>query len=116
MRKLSTSVKSTKKAIQQLCTIAKNQGFKVEHKIKDNVDNIYIANKLIAEVFPGYAGIIINIRTDKLTPEQETKVMNHECPECGSELVIRDHHKTGIEFIGCTNFPQCRFTAGISLW
>ena len=33
------------------------------------------------------------------------------CPKCGSKLIIRDG-KNG-KFIGCTNYPKCRFTKNI---
>ena len=35
-----------------------------------------------------------------------------KCPECGSELVERTG-KYG-KFIGCTNFPECRYTYDLS--
>ena len=32
------------------------------------------------------------------------------CPECGKELVYRNN-KMGKQFLACSNFPRCRFTA-----
>ena len=42
---------------------------------------------------------------------EDTRTIKEEnmiCPKCGSKLIIRDG-KNG-KFIGCTNYPKCRFT------
>jgi DNA topoisomerase-1 len=49
-------------------------------------------------------------RAEKAMPEVKTEPepIGRDCPECGSELVIRfgRHGK----FIGCSTFPKCRYT------
>jgi len=35
------------------------------------------------------------------------------CPECGSKLVYRKSRR-GEKFIGCSNFPKCKFTEGLA--
>ena len=48
----------------------------------------------------------------KITIADKTiKEENMICPKCGSKLIIRDG-KNG-KFIGCTNYPKCRFTKNI---
>ncbi|MFP3855139.1 MAG: type I DNA topoisomerase [Anaerolineales bacterium] len=42
----------------------------------------------------------------ELKPEPEH--LDRECPECGHNLMIR-HGRYG-KFIGCSNFPDCRYT------
>jgi len=32
------------------------------------------------------------------------------CPYCGAALVLRHNRETGEPFLGCSRFPQCRFT------
>ena len=34
------------------------------------------------------------------------------CPECGpaAKMVIRQNRETGDEFLGCSNYPDCRYT------
>lgn len=32
------------------------------------------------------------------------------CPHCGAALVLRRNRQTGEPFLGCSRFPQCRFT------
>jgi hypothetical protein len=36
---------------------------------------------------------------------------DEECPECESKLVIRINKKTNVEFVGCSKFPLCKFSA-----
>lgn len=55
----SFTVKTTKKAVRRLCEDAESLGMPVEHKIKGDVDNIYINGQLVAETMPGYAGVVI---------------------------------------------------------
>jgi DNA topoisomerase-1 len=38
----------------------------------------------------------------------EPKELGRDCPECGNPLIIR-HGRYG-KFIGCSNFPECRYT------
>ncbi len=35
-----------------------------------------------------------------------------QCPECGKELVVR-FGRHGSKFIGCTGFPECRYTSSL---
>jgi len=40
-----------------------------------------------------------------------------QCPSCGSQLIVRVAKRgknTGKEFIGCSNFPKCKFTKPMS--
>ena len=47
------------------------------------------------------AYIIIKIRERKIAKE------SYKCPKCGG-LLMKRNGKYG-EFIGCSNFPKCRF-------
>ncbi len=42
---------------------------------------------------------------------KEDKVKRGICPRCGGNLVVR-HGKNG-EFIGCSNYPKCRYTENL---
>lgn len=35
------------------------------------------------------------------------------CGACGSKTVVRKNRSTGSEFLGCSQYPRCRFTAEI---
>lgn len=39
-------------------------------------------------------------------------IANHICPRCGGTLVVRNGKRGA--FLGCSNYPECRFTANIS--
>ena len=43
--------------------------------------------------------------------EQEDMIENGRCPICGGRLVIRNGRYG--EFIGCSNYPNCRFTQNL---
>ena len=37
-----------------------------------------------------------------------------DCPECGSDLVIRSNSSTGEDFLGCSEYRNgCRFTSNL---
>ena len=35
------------------------------------------------------------------------------CPDCGGHLIIREVRATGNQFLGCENYPECRYTRAI---
>lgn len=35
--------------------------------------------------------------------------VNRKCPKCGGDLVYRYTKNKGIQFIGCSNFPKCKY-------
>lgn len=48
------------------------------------------------------------------TREWETPEEGGECPECDGEMVKRyGRDLEGSEFLGCSNYPRCRFTQNI---
>lgn len=49
--------------------------------------------------------------TQQRLQEQNINLGNGICPLCGGKLIIR-HGKYG-DFIGCSNYPNCRFTTNI---
>lgn len=46
---------------------------------------------------------------DKLPDGKESAV---SCPDCGPAtlLVVRTNSKTKNQFLGCSNYPDCRYT------
>jgi ssDNA-binding Zn-finger/Zn-ribbon topoisomerase 1 len=32
------------------------------------------------------------------------------CPQCGKAMKVRTNSENGSRFIGCTGYPDCRFT------
>ena len=52
-----------------------------------------------------------NCKYVKKEEKEAPKLLDRMCPECGSPLVVRKN-KRGEEFIGCSNFPKCRYIEG----
>ena len=42
-------------------------------------------------------------------------LLDELCPKCGDQLTVRQHYRTGHEFIGCLGYPVCRFTRQIKI-
>ena len=49
--------------------------------------------------------------TDRLARSKWTVDYRGSCPDCESDLVLRDG-KFG-EFLGCSNYPDCTFTQNV---
>lgn len=52
-----------------------------------------------------------NIKTENSIFEMTEEKDNNTCPKCGGKLVVRKG-KYG-EFVGCSNYPNCKFTKEI---
>jgi DNA topoisomerase-1 len=39
----------------------------------------------------------------------ESEKTGKPCPKCGKPLVYRYSKRTGIQFIGCSDFPKCKY-------
>ena len=35
-------------------------------------------------------------------------VINKSCPKCGQPLVVRTNSNTGVDFLGCSRYPECK--------
>ena len=35
------------------------------------------------------------------------------CRRCGAAMIIRTNRQSGERFLGCSNFPKCRYSKGI---
>lgn len=50
---------------------------------------------------------------DEMQDEPDPNFPYKECPKCGGKLVFRHNRKNGNQFMGCINFPSCRFTCQV---
>ena len=57
------------------------------------------------------SGIINNYEHVKNIKKTQADIANNICPRCQGTLVLR-HGKSG-DFMGCSNFPKCKFTKKI---
>ncbi|RMA77458.1 DNA topoisomerase-1 [Metamycoplasma subdolum] len=80
---------------------------------------------LIAEGKEDYKSLMsefysrFNVTLDEATKTIEIAIMPEEtidesCPDCGNKLMYRYTKATREKFIGCTNFPACRYTRDVA--
>ena len=46
----------------------------------------------------------------KTKPKGYLQLLNDKCPKCSSKLAVRFRHSDNKKFIGCSNFPDCKYT------
>lgn len=88
--------------------------FKAEHtysskEIEQAINSIL--NKAPITASTDSEEIKIRIEPELDISETDESIMN-KCPQCNAELVERQALKgrhIGVKFLGCSNFPQCRF-------
>ena len=61
----------------------------------------------LREFYEPFARQLAHAREHMPTQRQEEPI-GRDCPECGSPLIVR-HGRYG-KFIGCSNYPECRYT------
>ena len=100
MEKLPDSVSGTIYFIKSKTEVVFDDG---------QVDSIY--NALKEGKLP--SGIIAGRATRKKhlasLEERKNRSTGDPCPNCGMKLVTRTRKKDGLEFIGCSGYPKCRF-------
>ncbi len=38
------------------------------------------------------------------------RLVARTCPECGSQLCVRENRENGSLFLGCSDYPDCDYT------
>ncbi|MDM8565327.1 type I DNA topoisomerase [Candidatus Halobeggiatoa sp. HSG11] len=51
-----------------------------------------------------------NLDGEEYTPPKQEVVEGRKCPNCDSDLVIKQGHS---KFIGCSNYPKCKFAESL---
>ena len=81
-------------------------------RMEDELDQVAEGGRAWTEVIREFYGPFAEQlrRAEEAMPEMraEPEMIDRSCPECGKPLVIR-HGRFG-KFIGCSDFPQCRYT------
>ncbi|QVK21712.1 type I DNA topoisomerase [Mycoplasmatota bacterium] len=78
-------------------------------KMEDTLDKIAVGESegtgVVGEFYNEFIPLVENAfeKMEKLPP----KSAGRDCPECGSELVVRNGRYG--EFVACSNFPTCKF-------
>ncbi|MGB4869787.1 MAG: type I DNA topoisomerase [Candidatus Promineifilaceae bacterium] len=85
-------------------------------RLEDELDEIAEGKAWVPVIAGFYGRFEKNLeKADKAIPKIELKkeqeFVGRECPDCGQPLVYREGRYG--RFIGCSNFPSCRFTEQI---
>ena len=77
----------------------------IENKLDDIANNEIDWKEPIREFQP-----ILDSSLKKAMKAQEKEdFVGRKCPNCGGELIYRYTKTKGMRFIGCSNFPKCRY-------
>lgn len=80
---------------------------KVEKKLDDVASGEEDWKKVVREFQPK---IEEGIQTAKTEFKTVSENVGRVCPKCGAPLLYRYTHATGAKFIGCSNFPKCKYS------
>ncbi|WP_174813141.1 type I DNA topoisomerase [Mycoplasma sp. 1654_15] len=82
-------------------------------QVEEELDEIAEGNldykKLMSEFWENFQSVVQDSFQNVEKTQIELEKVGENCPECSSELIYRNNKKTGARFIGCSNFPNCRF-------
>ncbi|MEW6567546.1 MAG: type I DNA topoisomerase [Chloroflexota bacterium] len=81
---------------------------RMEDELDEIADGERIWVDVVKEFYGPFAEQVKQAETDMPEVRAEPEVLNRACRDCGRPLVIR-HGRFG-KFIGCTGFPECRYT------
>ncbi|MFA5028954.1 MAG: type I DNA topoisomerase [Candidatus Methylomirabilota bacterium] len=79
--------------------------------VEDDLDEIAEGKRVWQEVIAEFYGPfekLLKDKSDKIEKKSMDEELEEKCPDCGKNLVMK-HSRSG-KFIGCTGFPDCRFT------
>ncbi len=84
-------------------------------RMEDGLDDIETKDIRWKKIIEDYYGTLrqeLDFADDKIPKmEAEVELTGEKCPECGKDLAIK-HSRFGT-FIGCTGYPDCKFTKPI---
>lgn len=83
----------------------------MEERLDDVADGTVAWRELMARFYEIFSKDLNRAREDMTSYKVSDQKTGEKCPECGGELVIK-HGRNG-DFIGCSNFPSCKFTKSI---
>jgi DNA topoisomerase-1 len=81
---------------------------RMEEELDEIADGTREWAEVIRDFYEPFAADLKKAETAMPEVKAEPEVIDRACPTCGKPLVIR-HGRFG-KFIGCSDFPQCRYT------
>jgi DNA topoisomerase-1 len=83
---------------------------KVEDDLDDVAEGKVAWKKVIRDFYGPFAKKILE-GTDKIVKTSLDEKSDEKCPDCGKDMVVK-YSKNG-KFLGCSGFPDCRYTKSI---
>lgn len=83
----------------------------MENKLDEIADKEYEWKKVISDFYLDFEKLLEKAGQEGDTFKVKDKVLDELCPECGRHL-LEKHGRNG-KFIGCSGFPECKFTKAI---
>jgi ssDNA-binding Zn-finger/Zn-ribbon topoisomerase 1 len=66
---------------------------------------------IVSGKYEKYKAIGLKIQKERMEEIEKEGTTIWPCPQCGDgKLITRSNKKTGESFLGCTNFPECKYT------
>jgi predicted RNA-binding Zn-ribbon protein involved in translation (DUF1610 family) len=90
----------------------KKQTQRVQENIKEEHDNVQSMQENIKEEHENVQSMQENIQTEPENNLTQQNYQNMICPRCGANLIERVAKRganTGNKFLGCSNYPSCRY-------
>lgn len=84
---------------------------RMEEKLDEVAEGKLYWRDLLGEFYDTFSKEMEAAKKDTEFYKVESQKTGEKCPECGSDLVVR-HGRNG-DFIGCSNFPACKYTKSI---
>lgn len=93
--------------------------FEIDGQQHDNNVKQILKDKFKDDCLKNCGIDVVRIKSDSFDKDKDlalniiiTKIKK-TCPNCLSELKTKSRNDTGEEFIGCSNFPECKYTRNI---
>lgn len=83
----------------------------LEERLDDIAEGKVNWRDLMQEFYTIFSKDLEKAKADDASYKVPDKKTGDKCPECGGDLLIK-HGRNG-DFIGCSNFPECKFTESI---
>ncbi len=83
----------------------------MENNLDHIVDEEASWQDVVGKFYTSFEGSLDKAKEDSTDYKIKDRVLDEKCPECGKNL-LEKHGRNG-KFIGCSGFPDCKFTKSI---
>lgn len=82
----------------------------VENQLDQIAEGKIFYKDVLNQFWQSFEKNFLQVKQEVVKIELSTEKIEVQCPECGNFLKYR-YNKKGVKFIGCSQFPTCRFVA-----